>query len=43
MVIEETLQHSTSTVVRDVADVFDLDRAARATAERLVRAEAAAA
>jgi 1-deoxy-D-xylulose-5-phosphate reductoisomerase len=43
VVIEETLQHSTSTVVRDVADVFDLDRAARTTAEQLVRAEAAAA
>ena len=42
VVIEETLQRSVTSAVREVEDVLDLDRAARETADRLVRAPAVA-
>jgi len=42
VIIEETLQRSVTSAVREVADVLDLDRAARETADRLVRAPAVA-
>ena len=43
VVIEETLQRTATAAVREVADVFELDRAARESAGRLVRTQAAAA